>query len=130
MESLDSIKNSCLETLSSFHTVLKEQFHKEISTTSLFIPHFIKCERDTEKSSCHPHVRAKYLSKLSSNKRIIDLDRLSRLIYDNQNTISWVDFMLLSSEKENTVYVVELVCLNKEENKLDFHLAWPADFFK
>lgn len=130
MESLDSIKNSCLETLSSFHTVLKEQFHKEISTTYSFIPHFIKRDRDTEKSSDYPHIRAKYLSQLSSNKKIIDLDRLSRLIYDNQNKISWVDFMLLSSEKENTVYVVELVCLNKKENKLNFHIACSSDFVK
>lgn len=38
MESLDSIKNSCQGALSSFHTVLKEQLRKEISTTYSFIP--------------------------------------------------------------------------------------------
>ena len=60
---------------------------------------------------------------LSSEK--IDLDELVNLIHKYQNKISWVDFMLCPTETNISVYVVDLVCLNKIDNKLNFHISCP-----
>lgn len=126
MESSDTIKVKCMEMISNFRAALKEQFHREISTEDCFVPHFINDDADLNQSAYCLYTRPDYLSTALSAENRLDLDSLVSLIYDNQNKIAWVDFLLLSSsDNDISVYAVELVCLNKVKTEIKFHIACP-----
>ena len=125
MQSLDSIKISCMKTLDNFHTLLKEKYQRDISTEYFFVPKFIN---DTNQANNYinnfTNNKSDYFSMILSSEKI-DLNELVNLIHKYQNKISWVDFMLCPTETNISVYVVQLVCLNKIDNKLNFHIACP-----
>lgn len=136
MESLDLIRDMCLKTLSGFHSTVEKQYHRKLSTTSIFIPHFIRNYKDTEQSSTNRRIWFKYLFwmkyfSIFPWRKKQSLERLVHLIYDNQNEISWVDFKLLMTKRNVTMYVVELVCLGKQtDSKLNYHIACEIDYFE
>lgn len=136
MESLDLIREMCMKTLSCFHSTVERQYHRKLSTTYIFIPHFIRNHKDTEQSSVNRRIWCKYrfwmkYFTIFPLRKKQDLERLVHLIYDNQNEISWVDFKLLMTKENVTVYVVELVCLGKKTGtKLNYHIAWETDYFE
>lgn len=121
METLYSIKTKCKGTLDNFHTLLKEKYQKDISTEYFFVPQFIN---DTNQPNNYANNKSDYFSMILSSEKI-DLDELVNLIHKYQNKISWVDFMLCPTETNISVYVVNLVCLNKIDNKLNFHISCP-----
>ncbi len=121
MQSLDSIKKTCIKTLDNFHTLLKEKYQRDISTEYFFVPKFIN---DTNQPNNYANNKSDYFSMILYSEKI-DLDELVNLIHKYQNKISWVDFMLCPTETNISVYVVELVCLNKIDNKLNFHISCP-----
>lgn len=136
MESHELIRDMCLKTLSGFHSIVEKEYHRKLSKTSIFIPHFIRDYKDAEQSStnrriwCKYRFWMKYFSIFPWRKKQ-NLERLVHLIYDNQNEISWVDFKLLMTKRNVTMYVVELVCLGKQtDSKLNYHIAWEIDYFE
>ena len=120
MESLGTIRYYCLKTISVFYSYVENKYKKECSKALFFIPVFIN---DSKRSKRYVYNKATMSPLLLRYHPKIRMNKLVSIIYRNQANISWVDFKPIVLNKVS-VFIVEMVCLNKTDNKLKYHLSW------
>lgn len=108
-----------METLYAFMSSIKEYNKQEIPTKCHFFTQIIDDSAHTKQ----------YIENKTERRRILvrtkpsDLDELVHIIYENQDKISWVDFYLYSIDIDTATYIVELVCLNKYNDEINYHVS-------
>lgn len=121
MDSLRQIKYACLKTICIFYSIVRNQYQKDISKTILFIPQIIDSDTSLNRyvNNKKPHIPL-----FLRTRHLYSLDKLVEVIYKKQDDISWVDFQLCYIDSSVSIFIVELVCLNKREESIKYHLCW------
>jgi len=122
MASLEVIKYDCLKTISIFLSQVRNHRGKEISKSFIFVPQFI---HEDQQSYLFIRNNPRLLLFYVLFKKKTTLNGLTKIIYCHQNDISWVDFRLCKYNSILSIFVVELVCMNKKNDDLNYHLYWP-----
>lgn len=114
-----SIKEKSMEVLYGFMCSLKEYHNIEIPTKYHFFTQVIDDSAHTKQYIENKTEQRKTLVKAKPS----DIDELVHIIYENQDKISWVDFYLYYIDIDTATYIVELVCLNKTSDEINYHVC-------
>lgn len=126
MDSHEIIKYNCLKTIVSFYSILKEEYNKQIPKRIIFIPVYID---KTRRSNFYVNNKKRLLPLFCILKRKVALSSLVQNIYRHQHMISWVDFHVYHCDTRRIILFVEMVCLNKTTESLNYHIYWAQDLF-
>lgn len=125
MESVEVIREACDRVLRGVRESFISSYKTVISPSYCFVPLFVD---DSEQSLLYIQNKKQMRKKYVHNNHKMTLEELVQVIYDNQDKISWVDFVFYAAYyNEYTIYIVELVCLNKIEDKLKYHASWDIN---
>lgn len=121
MHTIQSIILSCEDILKQCITAFNNSHHTEVCPTLLFIPQIIDNSIQAKK---YINNKKTQQTILATKEKKMNLDELAKIIYESRNMVSWIDFYLYSSESNYTLFIVELICLNKSSENICYHASF------